>query len=105
MISLTKHLERENQSVILILYVWSTLQKNGRLISSVQNPFLFNFSSYVKDWAKKKKKRKKELSGEICTARIQSSSLLRICKIRVGFLTEQIVFPANFAFEFVARKI
>ena len=54
---------------------------------------------------KKKKKRKKELSGEICTARIQSSSLLRICKIRVGFLTEQIVFPANFAFELVAKKI
>ena len=53
----------------------------------------------------KKKKRKKELSGEICTARIQSSSLLRICKIRVGFLTEPILFPANFAFELVAKKI
>lgn len=105
MISLTKHLERENQSVILILYVWSTLQKNGRLISSVQNPFFIQLLIVCQRLGKKKKKRKKELSGEICTARIQSSSLLRICKIRVGFLTEQIVFPANFAFELVAKKI
>lgn len=103
MISLTKHLERENQSVILILYVWSTLQKNGRLISSVQNTFFIQLCRMSK--IGQKKKRKKELSGEICTARIQSSSLLRICKIRVGFLTEQIVFPANFAFELVAKKI
>lgn len=105
MISLTKHLERENQSVILILYVWSTLQKNGRLISSVQNTFFIQLLIVCQRLGKKKKKRKKELSGEICTARIQSSSLLRICKIRVGFLTEQIVFPANFAFELVAKKI
>ena len=104
MISLTKHLERENQSVILILYVWSTLQKNGRLISSVQNTFFIQLLIVCQRLGKKKK-RKKELSGEICTARIQSSSLLRICKIRVGFLTEQIVFPANFAFELVAKKI
>ena len=105
MISLTKHLERENQSVILILYVWSTLQKNGRLISSVQNTFFIQLLIVCQRLGKKKKKRKKELSSEICTARIQSSSLLRICKIRVGFLTEQIVFPANFAFELVAKKI
>ena len=104
MISLTKHLERENQSVILILYVWSTLQKNGRLISSVQNTFFIQFLIVCQRLGKKKK-RKKKLSGEICTARIQSSSLLRICKIRVGFLTEQIVFPGNFAFELVAKKI
>lgn len=104
MISLTKHLERENQSVILILYVWSTLQKNGRLISYVQNTFFIQLLIVCQRLGKKKK-RKKELSGEICTARIQSSWLLRICKIRVGFLTEQIVFPANFAFELVAKKI
>ena len=59
MISLTKHLERENQSVILILYVWSTLQKNGRLISSVQNTFFIQLLIVCQRLGKKKKKGKK----------------------------------------------
>ena len=60
MISLTKHLERENQSVILILYVWSTLQKNGRLISSVQNPFFIQLLIVCQRLGKKKKKKGKK---------------------------------------------
>ena len=61
MISLTKHLERENQSVILILYVWSTLQKNGRLISSVQNTFFIQLLIVCQRLGKKKKKKEKRI--------------------------------------------
>ena len=59
MISVTKHLERENQSVILILYVWSTLQKNGRLISSVQYTFFIQLLIVCQRLGKKKKKEKR----------------------------------------------
>ena len=69
MISLTKHLEREKQSVIQILYVWSTLQKNSKLISSVQNTFFYSIAHRMSKVGQKKKG-KKELRVEICTARI-----------------------------------
>ena len=77
MISLTKHLERENQSVILILYVWSTLQKNGRLISSAQNTFFIQLLIVCQRLSKKKKKGKKNEAVKFAQ---HASKVLRCCE-------------------------